>query len=55
MPDRQVASVAGAPIPWLSGPNCWAYHTTQAGPSIDGRSFCFTAGRVTLIRTAYHL
>jgi hypothetical protein len=54
MSDREVASLAGAPIPWFSGPRCWAYHTSQAGTSIDGRSFCFTAGRVSLIRTAVH-
>lgn len=30
MTDRQVVNLAGAPVPWLSGPTCWVYR---------GRSF----------------
>ena len=55
MSDRDVASVAGAPIPWLSGPHCWSYHATKSGTSVDGLRFCFTGGRVSEIDTAFHL
>jgi hypothetical protein len=56
MTDRQVALIAGAPIPWLSGPHCWNYHATKPGTSVDGLGFCFDqAGRVAGIKTAFHL
>lgn len=56
MTDRQVASIAGAPVPWTSGPHCWNYHTSKPGTSIDARTFCFAAnGKVSAIRTGYHL
>ena len=54
MTDRQVASTAGAPVPWLSGPRCWFYRAKRAGTSIDGLSFCFVSGRVADIKTAVH-
>lgn len=55
MTNRTVASVAGAPIPWLSGPNRWLYHTSKAGTSIDGLGFYFDrAGKVATIKTAVH-
>jgi len=54
MSDRQVAAVAGAPVPWLSGPRCWFYRAHKAGTSIDGLGFCFASGRVTAIKTAVH-
>jgi hypothetical protein len=55
MSNRQVASLAGAPIPWRSGPRCWNYHASKPGTSIDGRAFCFTNGYVTRILTGVHL
>ncbi len=54
MSDRQVVAIAGAPVPWMSGPRCWFYRTRVAGTAIDGVGFCFAAGRVTTIRTAVH-
>jgi len=54
MTDRQVASTAGAPVPWLSGPRCWFYRAKRAGTSIDGLGFCFASGRVADIKTAVH-
>ena len=54
MTDRQVASAAGAPVPWLSGPRCWFYRAKRPGTSIDGLSVCFTSGRVVDIKTAVH-
>jgi hypothetical protein len=54
MSDREVVEAAGAPVPWLSGPRCWFYRAEQSGTAVDGRSFCFSAGRVAAIRTAVH-
>lgn len=54
MTNRQVASSAGAPVPWLSGPRCWFYRARKAGTSIDGLSFCFASGRVANIIHAVH-
>lgn len=54
MTDRQVVNVAGAPVPWLSGPRCWFYRTHRPGTAIDGMGFCFSAGRVDAIQTAVH-
>jgi hypothetical protein len=54
MTNRQVASTAGAPVPWLSGPRCWFYRAKKTGTSIDGLGFCFASGRVTQIKTAVH-
>lgn len=54
MTDRQVASTAGAPVPWLSGPRCWFYRAKRAETSIDGLGFCFASGRVADIKTAVH-
>lgn len=54
MTDRQVASTAGAPVPWLSGPRCWFYRAKRSGTGIDGLSFCFMSGRVGDIKTAFH-
>jgi hypothetical protein len=34
MSDRAVAELAGAPVPWLSGPRCWTYRTSA-------RTICF--------------
>jgi len=56
MSNTDVATVAGAPIPWLSGPHCWSYHAGKQGTSIDGLTFCFDrTGRVADIKTAFHL
>lgn len=54
MTNRQVASIAGAPVPWMSGPRCWFYRARMAGTSIDGLSFCFVSGRVANIIHAVH-
>jgi hypothetical protein len=54
MTDREVATTAGPPIPWRSGPRCWSYHATRAGTSIDGGAICFTLGRVSAIRLGEH-
>jgi hypothetical protein len=55
MSDRQVTDLAGAPIPWMSGPHCWFYRATQSGTSVDGRGFCFSSsGRVSAIKIAVH-
>jgi hypothetical protein len=55
MSDRQVAGLAGAPVPWMSGPRCWFYRAQRVGTSIDGLGFCFSSGRVSAIKTAFHL
>jgi hypothetical protein len=55
MTDREVVSLAGAPIPWRSGPHCWQYHASKPGTSIDGLAFCFDRrGRVAAIKTGVH-
>jgi hypothetical protein len=54
MTDRQVVAIAGAPVPWMSGPHCWFYRARQSGTSVDGLGFCFAAGRVAAIKTAVH-
>jgi len=53
MTQRQVREVAGAPD--TRTPNCWLYHATKKGTSIDGMRFCFKNGRVSLVQTAIHL
>jgi hypothetical protein len=54
MSDRQVVAIAGAPVPWTSGPRCWFYRTRRPATSVDGIGFCFSAGRVATIRLAVH-
>jgi hypothetical protein len=54
MSDREVASTAGAPIPWRSGPHCWLYHASKAGTPIDRLRVCFKAGRVAAIQYGIH-
>lgn len=54
MTNRQVASIAGAPVPWMSGPRCWFYRAYESMTSIDGLSICFASGRVAAIRQAVH-
>ncbi len=54
MTDREVGTIAGAPVPWLSGPRCWLYRKDKPGTSIDGARYCFTRGRVTLVQIAVH-
>jgi len=55
MSDREVASLAGHPIPWRSGPNCWNYDASKVGTSIDALAFCFDrTGHVAAIRTRVH-
>lgn len=55
MTDREVATLAGPPIPWRSGPHCWQYHASKPGTSIDALAFCFDrAGRVAAIKTGVH-
>jgi hypothetical protein len=53
MTKAQVRKIAGTPH--RVGPKCWAYRASQEGTSIDAKSFCFTNGQVSLIRTGYHL
>lgn len=38
MSDRRVADLAGAPVPWRSGPHCWWYRKP-----VYGRSVCFSS------------
>ncbi len=52
MTMQQVRTAAGTP--YHAGPNCWLYHATKQGTSIDGMRFCFTNGRVSLVQTAVH-
>lgn len=54
MSDRQVADLAGAPVPWMSGPHRWVYRATKPGTSVDGLGFSFSSGRVSAIETAVH-
>lgn len=54
MSDRQVAALAGAPVPWMSGPHCWFYRAKHSGTSVDGLGFCFSSGRVMAVKTAVH-
>jgi hypothetical protein len=54
MTDRQVTELAGAPVPWLSGPHCWVYKKNKPGTSIDGARYCFTDGRVSAVQTSVH-
>jgi len=39
MSDQQVVAIAGPPVPWRSGPNCWWYRKPG-----DGRGVCFGQG-----------
>jgi hypothetical protein len=52
MSKQQVQKLAGSP--YRSGPNCWLYHASKKGTSIDAMRFCFTNGQVTLIQTGVH-
>jgi hypothetical protein len=55
MSDREVAALAGPPIPWRSGPHCWNYHASKSGTSIDALAFCFDrTGHVAAIKTGVH-
>ncbi|MHB8470010.1 MAG: hypothetical protein ACYDCH_09680, partial [Gaiellaceae bacterium] len=38
MSDAEVAALAGAPVPWRSGPQCWLYRAIRPGTAIDGAS-----------------
>ena len=53
MSKQQVRTVAGPP--YRSGPNCWLYHASKQGTSIDGMRFCFTNGEVSRIKISMHL
>jgi hypothetical protein len=46
MSDTDVVRVAGAPVPWLSGPHCWVYRAV--------RRVCFSGGRVTRVQEVVH-
>jgi hypothetical protein len=50
MTDRQVVNVAGAPVPWMSGPTCWVYR----GRAFDALRVCFVRSRVTSLGFAQH-
>jgi hypothetical protein len=52
MTKQQVEKLAESP--YRSGPNCWLYHASKKGTSIDGMRFCFTNGQVSLVQTAVH-
>jgi outer membrane protein assembly factor BamE (lipoprotein component of BamABCDE complex) len=52
MTKEQVRELAGRP--YRSDRNCWLYHASRAGTNVDGRRFCFTNGRVSLVQTAVH-
>jgi hypothetical protein len=53
MTQQQVRKVAGAP--YTRTPNCWLYHASKKGTSIDAMRFCFKSGRVSLVQTGIHL
>ncbi len=53
MTKQQVQKLAGSP--YRSGPNCWLYHASKKGTSIDGMRFCFSNGQVSLVQTSVHL
>jgi outer membrane protein assembly factor BamE (lipoprotein component of BamABCDE complex) len=53
MTKQEVRHVAGAPYR-RSGRNCWLYHASKKGTSIDGMRFCFANGTVSRIQTAVH-
>ena len=53
MTQQDVRRVAGAP--YRKGRDCWLYHASKRGTSVDGMRFCFTNGRVSLIQIAVHL
>jgi hypothetical protein len=46
MSNTDVVRVAGAPVPWLSGPHCWVYRAV--------RRVCFSGGRVTRVQEVVH-
>jgi hypothetical protein len=52
MSKQEVEKLAGHP--YRAGPNCWLYHASKSGTSIDGMRFCFTSGRVSELQTAVH-
>ena len=54
MSDGQVADLAGAPVPWMSGPHRWIYHAKRSDTSIDGLVLVFTSGRLSAVETAVH-
>lgn len=50
MSDRQVANIAGVPVPWQSGPHSWLYRAPG-----DGRRIYFTdSGYASKILIAQH-
>jgi hypothetical protein len=53
MTKQQVQKLAGSP--YRLGRNCWLYHASKEGTTIDGMRFCFTNGHVSLIQTSAHL
>jgi len=53
MTQAQVRSLAGSP--YRVGGECWLYHATKDGTSIDGMRFCFKHGKVSRVQTAGHL
>jgi hypothetical protein len=58
MSNREVATRAGAPVPWMSGPKCWYYKTWKpnADTNIVGRRICFDErGYAARFVTALHL
>jgi hypothetical protein len=56
MSNREVATRAGAPVPWLSSSACWYYNRYKPNTSIAGYQICFDVrGHVTHIRTSQHL
>jgi outer membrane protein assembly factor BamE (lipoprotein component of BamABCDE complex) len=57
MTRAEVLSTAGKPYR-RNGPygrGCWFYRASKKGTSIDGMTFCFVNGRVSLVQTAVHL
>jgi hypothetical protein len=50
MTNSQVVNIAGAPVPWLSGPTCWVYR----GRTFDALRVCFIRSRVASLGFAVH-
>lgn len=50
MTDRAVVDVAGAPVPWMSGPICWVYRER----TFNALRVCFAKSRVTQLGWAAH-
>jgi hypothetical protein len=58
MSNREVATRAGAPVPWMSGPKCWYYNTWKpnADTNVVGRTICFDErGYAATFTRALHL